>query len=125
MIGGFSGPAATPQAPGRLTRSSGGESDKAQESRAPNERADSLRRKVKRIGNKTFYWNSGEWQEAAIASQKTPPSPDNITTIEQFSDAWFKLSQKDDGKWKLFLSQKEPLLLKVNKTLTRITPKAN
>ena len=78
--------------------------------------------RIKRVGTKTFYWKSGEWQAADVASLKELPKKEDIKTIEQFSSEYFELSRRDKGKWKVYLTIKEPVLLKVGDQFVRIVP---
>lgn len=76
---------------------------------------------VRKIGDRTFYWKNDEWQDAALL-QDGKLKELEITAIEQFSAEYFELAKKDNGKWSVFLSIEEPILVLIGEKAVRIVP---
>lgn len=82
------------------------------------------RARIKRIGQKTFYWKNNEWQDSVISSLKKKPTEKDIVKVEQFSDEYFAVSKLDDGRWSPYLAVSEPILVRIGDKTYRIVPPA-
>ena len=80
------------------------------------------RSRIKRIGNKTFYWKNNEWQDSALSDEKQEIDEKKVIRVEQFSNEYFELSSLDEGRWSAFLSVTEPLLVQIGERVYRIVP---
>lgn len=78
--------------------------------------------KVRRIGNRTFYWKNQEWQDAELADRVNKSDDLKIVKVEQFSREYFELASRDNGRWAKYLSVDKPLLIEIEGTVYRIVP---
>ncbi len=69
--------------------------------------AEVAQEKVKNVGNRTFYWQSGQW----VDSQVTKPQKLNATRVKQFSDAYFELATRHGKKMSRYMVFDEPVLI--------------
>ncbi len=79
---------------------------------------------IKRIGSKTFYWKENEWQDSDLTKLKSAPEDKDIIKVEQFSQAYFDLTKIDNGRWTIYLSLDEPVLVQIGTRVYRISPPA-
>lgn len=79
-------------------------------------------KKIRRIGNKTFYWKSSEWQDAAVINREKQPKTKEIIVIKQFSREYFELTQLDNSRWSQYLTLAEPVLISIKDRIYRIVP---
>lgn len=112
---GFGG-AATPsgQAAGERGLAAGGEGSAKDES--------SRHEKIKRVGSKTFYWKDNVWQDSELSKLDAPPDENNIIRLEQFSEKYFDLTHQENGRWAIYLSLDEPVLVQIGTKIYRISP---
>lgn len=79
--------------------------------------------RIKRIGAKTFYWKSGEWQDSAVSvNDATDAEEKDVVTVKQFSDEYFELTKLDNGRFASYLTLSEPVLVKIKDKVYRIVP---
>ena len=78
--------------------------------------------RIKRIGAKTFYWKENAWQDAEIGTLDSKTETSDVIKIDQFSDAYFKLSSLDEGRWALYLVNSEPTIVRIKGKTYRIQP---
>lgn len=76
---------------------------------------------VRKIGDRTFYWKNNEWQEASLL-QDGKLKEIEITSVEQFSTQYFELSEKENGRWSVYLSIDEPVVVLIGDKAFRIVP---
>ena len=76
--------------------------------------------RIRRIGAKTFYWKENTWLDSEISTLLTPPTDDEITQVEQFSDEYFKLAALDGGRWAQYLVNSEPTVVRINGKTYRV-----
>jgi Ca-activated chloride channel homolog len=76
--------------------------------------------KVRQIGTKTFYWKNNRWVDAAV----TPEEDAKGTKIAQFSDRYFELARTQKAEYNQYLSQAEPVTVKLDGQVYHIEPAA-
>jgi len=74
--------------------------DMAEEARAAVE-------KVRNLGNRTFYWRSGQW----VDSRVTRKQERSAARIKQFSDTYFELAARHGKKMSQYMVFDEPVLI--------------
>ena len=89
---------------------SGLEGEPADES-APAER-------VQRLAGRTLFFKGGQWRDSGL----TEPQMKDPVTVEQFSDAWFKLAKEAGDKLAPLLALPEPTLVRIAGKTYLITP---
>lgn len=87
-----------------------------------NVKSTATKRRIKRIGVKTFFWKANAWYDSELSALKTAATKSDVTKIEQFSDAYFKLSTLDGGRWAQYLVNPEPTLVRIKDKTYRIEP---
>jgi hypothetical protein len=70
------------------------------------------------VGDKTFYWRDGHWRDADL-TEETEKGP---TRVEQFSDAYFALAARDDGRLAKYLALEGPILVRLDDKTYLIEP---
>lgn len=127
-LGSLFGGSANKSAPAAVrAKDAGGAADSsgpaAEEAVEQSDNSGKVRDLIRRIGSKTFYWKNSEWQDSALASDKSEPVDEKkVVTVEQFSKEYFELAAEDDGRWSEFLSVPEPLLIQIHDKVYRIVP---
>ncbi len=74
--------------------------------------------KVRQIGTKTFYWKNNRWIDAVV----TPDEDAKATKIVQFSDRYFELARTQKAEYNQYLSQTEPVTVKIDGQVYRVEP---
>ena len=81
--------------------------------------AEELRRNpIRRVGGRAFFYKEGRWRDATL-TEETAKDP---VTVEQYSDAYFKLAAKDGGTFAKFLTFAQPVLVRLGETTYLISP---
>ena len=78
----------------------------------------SLEGKVRQIGAKTFYWKNKRWVDAAV----TPDEDAKAIVITQLTDAYFQLARTQKAEYNQYLSQTEPVTVKLDGTVYYVNP---
>jgi hypothetical protein len=75
---------------------------------------------VQTVGDKTFYWKNNRWRDADVTAEneKTP------TRVAQFSDAYFALAARDNGRFAKYLALDGPMLVRLDGKTYLIEPAA-
>jgi Ca-activated chloride channel family protein len=77
---------------------------------------------VRRVGDKTFYRRGGRWVDASV----TEEAEKKAKTIEQFSDAYFKLAEGQSAEMNQYLTFEEPVTVELGGEVYNIErPKSN
>ena len=66
--------------------------------------------KVRQIGTKTFYWKNSRWVDSSV----TPDEDAKATVVTQFTDAYFQLARTQKAEYNQYLSQTEPVTVKLD-----------
>jgi Ca-activated chloride channel family protein len=91
------------------------------EGRGLNEESESAQRahaKVRQIGTKTFYWKNNRWVDASV----TPEEDAKGTKLTQFSDRYFELARTQKAEYNQYLSQVEPVTVKLDGQVYHVEP---
>jgi Ca-activated chloride channel family protein len=91
-----------------------------QRARAADDTSPSLAHKVRQIGTKTFYWKNKRWVDASIE----PAEHDRATVVIQLTDAYFQLARTQKPEYNQYLSQTEPLTVKLDGQVYQVEPAA-
>lgn len=75
-----------------------------------------LEAKVRLIGPKTFYWKKGRWIDSSVTDDEDAKA----TVLVQLSDAYFELARTQTAEFNQYLSQAEPVTVKIQNTVYRI-----
>jgi Ca-activated chloride channel homolog len=78
----------------------------------------SSRPAVQTVGDKTFYWKNNRWRDAEL----TEETEKNPTRVEQFSDAYFALASRNNGRFAKYLSLDGPILVRLDDKTYLIEP---
>ncbi|HEV8067417.1 MAG TPA: VIT and VWA domain-containing protein [Planctomycetaceae bacterium] len=78
----------------------------------------SSRPAVQTVGDKTFYWKNNRWRDAEL----TEETEKNPTRVEQFSDAYFALASRDNGRFAKYLALDGPILVRLDDKTYLIEP---
>jgi Ca-activated chloride channel family protein len=73
---------------------------------------------VQTVGDKTFYWKNNRWRDADL-TEDTEKHP---TRVEQFSDAYFALASRDNGRFAKYLALDGPILVRLDNKTYLIEP---
>ncbi|HEV3304639.1 MAG TPA: VIT and VWA domain-containing protein [Planctomycetaceae bacterium] len=73
---------------------------------------------VQTVGDKTFYWKNNRWRDADL----TEETEKNPTRVEQFSDAYFALASRDNGRFAKYLALDGPILVRLDEKTYLIEP---
>ncbi len=76
------------------------------------------RERVKQIGAKTFFFKGGRWVDSIITAEEEAKA----RKIVQFTDAYFRLARMQEAEENIYLSQDEPILVKLADQVYRIDP---
>jgi hypothetical protein len=68
-----------------------------------------VRKPVQTIGEKTFYWKNDRWRDADV----TADGEKNPIRIKAFSDAYFALAARENGRFAKYLALDGPVLVVV------------
>jgi hypothetical protein len=104
MAGGYGYPVAAPAADPRAPSGVGSPA--------------SLDRAVRQIGAKTFYWKNKRWVDSSV----TPDEDAKATRVTQLSDAYFQLARTQKAEYNQYLSQTEPVTVKLDGTVYHVDP---
>jgi Ca-activated chloride channel family protein len=89
---------------------------------APAERSDEPRQildgKVRQIGAKTFYWKNKRWVDSSVR----PDEDARATVVTQLTDAYFELASAQKANENQYLSQTEPVTVKLGGKVYHIEP---
>jgi Ca-activated chloride channel family protein len=75
---------------------------------------------VQTVADKTFYWKNNQWRDAVLTAE----SEKNPTRITQFSDEYFALAARDNGRFAKYLALDGPILLQLGDKTYLIEPAA-
>jgi Ca-activated chloride channel family protein len=73
---------------------------------------------VQTVADKTFYWKNNRWRDADL----TEETEKNPTRVEQFSDAYFALASRDNGRFAKYLALDGPILVRLDEKTYLIEP---
>jgi Ca-activated chloride channel family protein len=65
---------------------------------------------VQTIAGKTFYWKDNRWRDADL----TKETETNPIRVAQFSDAYFALAARDNGRFAKYLALDGPILVRID-----------
>jgi Ca-activated chloride channel homolog len=82
------------------------------------ENAQTASAKVRQIGSKTFYWKKERWTDSSVTQEED----EKATVIAQLSDEYFRLARAQKAENNQYLSQTEPLTVKLEGKVYRIDP---
>ena len=83
-----------------------------------NEQARSSRPTVRQIGAKTFYFKNARWVDSTV----TPEEDAKAVKIAQFSDEYFRIARTQKAEYNQYLSQADPVTVKLEGTVYHIDP---
>ena len=95
----------------------GGYAGVRQQNRA-DESGQSSQVNVRQIGAKTFYFKNGRWVDSSVK----PEEDAKAVKIAQFSDDYFRLARTQKAEYNQYLSQSEPVTVKLEDTVYHIDP---
>jgi Ca-activated chloride channel family protein len=75
---------------------------------------------VQTVADKTFYWKNNQWRDADLTAE----SEKNPTRVQQFSDAYFALAARDNGRFAKYLALDGPILVQLADKTYLIEPAA-
>jgi hypothetical protein len=78
----------------------------------------SLEGKVRQIGAKTFYWKNKRWVDSSV----TPDEDAKATVVTQLTDSYFRLARAQKAEYNQYLSQSEPVTVKLDGTVYHVDP---
>ena len=78
----------------------------------------SLEGKVRQIGAKTFYWKNQRWVDSSV----TPDEDAKATVVTQLTDAYFQLARTQKAEYNQYLSQTEPVTVKLDGKVYHVDP---
>jgi Ca-activated chloride channel homolog len=88
------------------------------QAREQEELAESTRSNVRQIGAKTFYFKGGRWMDSSVK----PEEDAKAVKLVQFSDEYFRVARTQKAEYNQYLSQAEPVTLKLEGTVYHIDP---
>ena len=65
---------------------------------------------VQTIAGKTFYWKDNRWRDADL----TKETETNPIRVAQFTDAYFALAARDNGRFSKYLALEGPILVRLD-----------
>ena len=74
--------------------------------------------KVRQIGAKTFYWKNKRWVDSAVQ----PDEDAKATVVTQLTDAYFQLARTQKAEFNQYLSQTEPVTVKLDGKVYHVEP---
>ena len=74
--------------------------------------------KVRQIGTKTFYFKNGRWVDSSVK----PDEDAKAEKIVQFTDDYFRLAREQKAEYNQYLSQEEPVTVKLEGKVYHIDP---
>ena len=72
------------------------------------------------VGDKTFYWKNNRWRDADVTAE----NENTPTRVAQFSDAYFALAARDNGRFAKYLALDGPMLVRLDGKTYLIEPAA-
>ena len=78
----------------------------------------SLERTVRLIGTKTFYWKNQRWVDSSV----TPDDDAKATVVTQLTDAYFQLARTQKAEYNQYMSQAEPVTVKLDGKVYHVDP---
>ena len=76
------------------------------------------RGKIRQIGAKTFYWKNKRWVDSTVQ----PDEDARATAITQLTDAYFQFARAQKAENNQYLSQTEPVTVKLDGKVYHIEP---
>jgi hypothetical protein len=80
--------------------------------------APAIEGKVRQIGSKTFYWKNQRWVDSSV----TPDEDAKATVVTQLTDAYFQLARTQKAEYNQYLSQTEPVTVKLDGKVYHVDP---
>jgi Ca-activated chloride channel family protein len=77
-----------------------------------------LANKVRQIGTKTFYWKNNRWVDSSVL----PDEDAKATIVTQLTDEYFELARTQKAEFNQYLSQSEPVTVKLDGKVYHIEP---
>jgi Ca-activated chloride channel family protein len=74
--------------------------------------------KVRQIGTKTFYFKNGRWVDSSVQ----PEEDAKAEKVVQFTEEYFRLARSQKAEYNQYLSQEEPVTVKLEGRVYRIDP---
>jgi Ca-activated chloride channel family protein len=110
-MGGAAVPSPAPVSPMSMSGKSVRSSRKHQTAPQPSDRSEvSPRPVMQTVGDKTFYWKNNRWRDADL-TEETEKDPIHV---QQFSDAYFALAARDNGRFSKYLALEGPILVRLD-----------
>jgi Ca-activated chloride channel family protein len=78
----------------------------------------SAQSKVRQIGTKTFYFKNNRWVDSSVK----PEEDAKAVKVVQFSDDYFRIARSQKAEYNQYLSQSEPVTVKLDGTVYHIDP---
>lgn len=121
-VRGKSSSRATSAIPGRPAADLAADADADEGDGKNAEAAEEAGPKVRKLGGKTFYWKSNEWQDADLAGDSKDEKSDekDIIEVEQFTAKYFELARLENGRYGKLLVLSEPVVVKIGDRVYRI-----
>jgi Ca-activated chloride channel family protein len=85
---------------------------------AEREQAGSPQAKVRQIGTKTFYFKDGRWVDSSVK----PDEDAKAEKLVQFTEDYFRLARSQKAEYNQYLSQEEPVTVKLDGKVYHIDP---
>jgi hypothetical protein len=73
---------------------------------------------IRQIGSKTFYFKEGRWVDSSVK----PEEDAKAVKVAQFSDEYFRIARTQKAEYNQYLSQAEPVTVKLEGTVYHIDP---
>ena len=117
----------SPATPSNSSRPKFDLADAAEAQEEDSETADAAknaRPKLRKLGGKTFYWKSNEWQDADLAGadESQTEKEIDIIEVEQFTAKYFELARLENGRYGKLLVLPEPVVVRIGDKVYRIVP---
>jgi Ca-activated chloride channel homolog len=75
---------------------------------------------VQTVADKTFYWKNNRWRDADLTAE----TEKDAIKVQQFSEAYFALASRDNGRFAKFLTLDGPIVLRLDGKTYLIEPAA-
>jgi len=75
---------------------------------------------VQTVADKTFYWKNNRWRDADLTAE----TEKEAIKVQQFSEAYFALASRDNGRFAKFLALDGPILVRLDGKTYLIEPAA-
>jgi len=110
-MGGAAVPSPAPVSPMSMSGKSVRSWRKRQTAPQPGDRSEvSPRPVMQTVGDKTFYWKNNRWRDADL-TEETEKDP---IRVQQFTDAYFALAARDNGRFSKYLALEGPILVRLD-----------